>query len=344
MNYRSKTSLVTLLAIFSLFCQLASAQMKGDTIKPTEIWPDDHGNHIQAHGGGIIKVKDTYYWYGEERAKGLDTGFKYVSCYQSKDLVNWKFNGDIKLKNPYPDSLQRWIMERPKVYYNAKNKQYVMYFHLDGGARDATGKFHSGYYFAEVGVAVSDKPVGPFKFVHSFRPLGHESRDIGQFIDDDGTPYLVFEDRPFGFRIASLTADYLSVDKQICLIPAHMEGGAIVHYNGLYYAIGSALTGWNANPNKYATSTSLSGPWTAFKDIAPPEEKTYGSQSTMMLKVVGTKKTTVIFMGDIWRPRTQWDSRYLWMPVEIGDGKLVLPKPAPWTLNVKTGESAIVSK
>jgi len=128
------------------------------------------------------------------------------------------------------------------------------------------------------------------------------------------------------------------------LIPAHMEGGAIVHYNGLYYAIGSALTGWNANPNKYATSTSLSGPWTAFKDIAPPEEKTYGSQSTMMLKVVGTKKTTVIFMGDIWRPRTQWDSRYLWMPVEIGDGKLVLPKPAPWTLNVKTGESAIVSK
>ena len=122
-----------------------------------------------------------------------------------------------------------------------------------------------------------------------------------------------------------------------------MEGGAIVHYKGLYYAIGSALTGWNANPNKYATSTSLSGPWTVFTDIAPPEEKTYGSQSTMMLKVVGTKKTTVIFMGDIWKPRTQWDSRYLWMPVDIGDGKLWLPKPQPWTLNVKTGEASIIA-
>ncbi len=343
---KNKTTPIVLLfgLIVFLLVNPAFSQIKGDTIKPMEVWPDNNGNHIQAHGGGIIKVKNIYYWYGEERAKGLDTNFKYVSCYESADLTHWKFNGDIKFKNPYPDSLHKWILERPKVYYNAKAKKYVLYFHLDGGAKDAAGKYHSGYYFAEVGVAVSDNPAGPYQFVHSFRPLGHESRDIGQFIDDDGTPYLVFEDRPFGFRIASLSADYLSVDKEICLIPAHMEGGAIVHYNGLYYAIGSALTGWDANPNKYATAPSLAGPWTEFKDIAPPEVKTYGSQSTMMIKVTGTKKTTVIFMGDIWKPRTQWDSRYLWMPVEIGDGKLWLPKPAPWKLNVKTGEAVILEK
>jgi len=41
-----------------------------------------------------------------------------------------------------------------------------------------------------VGIAVSDNPAGPFKYVKSFRPLGHESRDIGQFIDDDGAAYL----------------------------------------------------------------------------------------------------------------------------------------------------------
>jgi hypothetical protein len=57
------------------------------------------------------------------------------------------------------------------------------------------------------------------------------------------------------------------------------------------------------------------------------------------LKVVGTKMTTVIFMGDIWRPRTQWDSRYLWMPLQIGHGKLWLPPPQPWTLNLKTGKA-----
>jgi hypothetical protein len=176
-------------------------------------------------------------------------------------------------------------------------------------------------------LAVSDKPDGLFRYVKRFRPLGHESRDIGQFIDDDGTAYLVFEDRPFGFRIAKLSEDYMDVEKQMSLIPAHMEGGAIVHYNGLYYSIGSALTGWNPNPNKYSTAASLEGPWSEFKDIAPPETKTYGSQSTMLLKVTGKKATTVIFMGDIWKPRTQWDSRYLWMPLEIGDGKLRLPQP-----------------
>jgi hypothetical protein len=206
-----------------------------------------------------------------------------------------------------------------------------MYMHID----------NRSYRVAQVGIAVSDKPDGNFTFVKRFRPLGHESRDIGQFIDDDGTAYLVFEDRPFGFRIAKLSDDYMNVEKEMCLIPAHMEGGAIVHYNGLYYSIGSALTGWNANPNKYATATSLSGPWSEFRDIAPPEKKTYGSQSTMLIKVTGTKATTVIFMGDIWKPRTQWDSRYLWMPLEIGDGKLWLPEPRHWTLNVKTGESKI---
>ena len=316
--------LFTLVSLSSIF----GIAQKQTIIKPTEIWPDDKGNHIQAHGGGITKVGKIYYWYGEERAQGLDTNYRYVSCYSSTDLTNWKFRGDV-VKMSDPDTLgAKWILERPKVYYNEKTKKYVMYMHID----------NRKYKVAQVAIAVCDKPDGQFQYVKRFRPLGHESRDIGQFIDDDGTAYLVFEDRPFGFRIAKLSDDYMDVEKEICLIPAHMEGGAIVHYNGLYYSIGSALTSWNPNPNKYATSLSLSGPWSEFKDIAPPETKTYGGQSTMLLKVVGTKSTTVIFMADVWKPKTQWDSRYIWMPLEIGDGKLWVPQPKPWSINVKTGE------
>ena len=47
------------------------------------------------------------------------------------------------------------------------------------------------------------------------------------------------------------------------------------------------------------------------------------------------------FMADIWKPKTQWDSRYLWMPLQIGDGKLWLPEPREWTLDVQTGETVI---
>lgn len=301
------------------------------TIRPGEIWPDNRGQHIQAHGGGILKFGRTYYWFGEDRSQGLSRDQRYVACYSSTDLARWKFRNQV-VKLSDPEQLGRgWVLERPKVFYNAHTKKFVMYAHIDDRA----------YKFASVAVLTCDKIDGDYHYLKSFRPLDHESRDIGQFIDDDGAAYLIFEDRPYGFRIAKLSADYLAVEKEMSLIPEHMEGGALVHYQGLYYVIGSALTGWKPNPNKYATATALEGPWSDFRDIASPDANTYGSQSTMMLKVKGTKTTTVIFMGDIWQPRMQWDSRYLWMPLEIGDGKLSLPEPKPWRLNIKTGEATI---
>lgn len=329
-----KRNLILILMFLPIGKSYSQSVTKLKFIPTGQIWRDQNGNHIQAHGGGIIKLNRTYYWYGEDRSKGLDTNFRYVSCYSSKDLTNWVFKGDV-VKMADPENLGNgWILERPKVFYNKKTKKFVMYFHLD----------NKSYKAAKVGIAVSDYPDGQFKFVKSFRPLGHESRDIGQFIDDDGTAYLIFEDRPFGFRIAKLSEDYMNVGKEMSLVKKHMEGGAIVHYRNLYYVIGSSLTGWRPNPNKYATAASLKGPWSEFKDIAPPETNTYGSQSTMLLKVVGTKTTTVIFMADLWNPDAQWDSRYLWMPVEIGDGKLWVPKPQPWKINVETGEVKILTK
>jgi hypothetical protein len=300
-------------------------------IDPGGLWFDDRQRHIQAHGGGILKVRDTYYWFGEDRAADNAPGKRYVSCYSSKDLINWKFRHTQGFE-PLDGMGEGFVLERPKVFHNPKTGRYVMYFHLD--SRD--------YKAARVGIAVSDRVDGDYRFLRSFRPFGQQSRDIGQFVDDDGTAYLVFEDRANGFHIAKLSDDYLDVAEDTCLIRAPLEGGAIVHYNGLYYAIGSALTGWDPNSNKYATATSLKGPWSEFRDIAPPATRTYGSQSTLLLKIVGSKTTSVIFMGDQWRPRTQWNSRYLWMPVEIGDGKLWLPSPHPWTIDVRTGETRLV--
>ena len=322
---RIQTRLLSLL----LTCILGSVSCFAATaIKPGAVWLDNRGKQIQAHGGGILKVGDTFYWFGEDRTQGLDPSKRYVACYSSKDLAHWTFRNQV-LKLSDPENFgPRWLIERPKVFYNAKTKKFVMYTHIDNGS----------YKAARVGVAISDTVDGDYKYLKSFRPLGMESRDIGQFIDDDGSAYLIFESRPTkGFVIAKLSDDYLSVEKQMSLVPAPLEGGALVHYQGLYYVIGSHLSGWKPNPNVYATAPSLEGPWTEFKDIAPPETATYGSQSSMMLKVVGKKGTTVIFMADQWKPKTLWDSRYLWMPLEIGDGKLHLPGPKPWSINVKKG-------
>jgi hypothetical protein len=328
--HRSISRALALTAIATaLACTLAA---QPQAIRPGEVWPDDRGQHVQSHGGGIVKLGATWYWFGEDRSQSNDPAKRYVACYSSTDLAHWTFRNQV-VQQADPENLgPGWVLERPKVFYHAQSGKYVMYMHLD----DRT------YKLARVAVAVSDKVDGNYRYVRSFRPLGQESRDIGQFIDDDGSAYLIFEDRPAkGFHIAKLSPDYLDVERDVALIRAPLEGGAVVHYKDLYYVVGSALTGWSPNPNKYATARSLEGPWSSFQDIAPPETNTYGSQSTMLLKVAGEKTTTVIFMGDIWKPRTQWDSRYLWMPVEIGEGRLRLPAPAPWTLDVRSGEAAI---
>ena len=326
-----------LLIVWSTF----SFAQKQKAIHPGEIWPGDNGVHIQAHGGGITKVGKTYYWYGEERRPGLDSNHRYVSCYSSKDLMNWKSRGDV-LALAKPDTIlnDKWVLERPKVYYNAITGKYVMYMHIDGNLKTSHSKYNL-YIYARVGVALSDKPAGPYTFVSTFRPLGKESRDIGQFVDDDGKAYLIFESRPSrGFYIAQLSPDYLTIEKEICFIQSPLEGGAVVHYKGLYYVVGSGLTGWAPNANKVASATSLSGPWTEFADIAPPQTKTYDSQSTMLIKIVGSRDTTVVFIADQWKPSALWDSRYMWMPVKIGEGNLWVPQPRPWAINVKTGKWA----
>jgi hypothetical protein len=301
-------------------------------VKPGEPWLDNRGQQIQAHGGGITLWKGTYYWYGEDRSQTNDPEKRYVACYSSKDLAHWQFRRQV-LELADPEHLgPRWVLERPKVFANPRTGKFVLYAHLD----DAR------YKLARVMVAVSDRIDGEYKYVKSFRPLDEESRDIGQFVDDDGSAYLIFESRPTrGFFIAKLSDDFMSVEKT-AFIKAPLEGGALVHLNSLYYVVGSHMTGWRPNPNVYATAASLSGPWTEFKNMAPPEANNYESQSTMLLKVVGTKKTTVLFMGDIWKPRALWDSRYLWMPLEIDGGAMHLPAPQPWELNVKTGETSLV--
>lgn len=155
-----------LFLLFVLFCafQLSAQTMKQFT--PGEIWNDDNGKHINAHGGGILFKDGTYYWYGEYKVAGTlgNKAMVGVSCYSSADLYNWKDEG-IVLKvdeNPESDIAKGCILERPKVIYNSKTGKYVMWFHLE--LKD------KGYDTARSGVAVSDHPEGPFTFLKSFRP------------------------------------------------------------------------------------------------------------------------------------------------------------------------------
>lgn len=129
------------------------------------IWKDTDGKHINAHGGGILYQKGTYYWYGEFKGEGKKGNVAYdgVSCYSSKDLKNWKNEGlALKMIDDDKSDLQPGcLLERPKVIYNKKTEKYVMWFH-----HELKGK---GYDAALAGLAVADDPTGPFKYIKSIR-------------------------------------------------------------------------------------------------------------------------------------------------------------------------------
>jgi hypothetical protein len=171
------------IAILIVFLILAASCQteKQDRFRPGEIWEDNNGVHINAHGGGVLYHQGVYYWYGEHKVEGLignkaQVGFH---CYSSTDLYNWKDEG-IVLKvvedNPDHDIAKGVIMERPKVIYNAKTKKFVMWFHLE-----PKGVMYDG---AKTAIAISDSPTGEFEFVKSMRPnAGHMPLNAGELLE-----------------------------------------------------------------------------------------------------------------------------------------------------------------
>lgn len=136
-------------------------------IKPIcsgEIWPDEQGEHINAHGGCILYHNGTYFWYGEHKCDTTSNAMIGVTCYSSQNLTDWKKEGvalSVEKTDTTSEIIQGCIIERPKVIYNKKTKKYVMWFHLE-----LKGK---SYDAARSGVAISDSPTGPFRYIRSGR-------------------------------------------------------------------------------------------------------------------------------------------------------------------------------
>jgi len=303
------------------------------TIRPGEVWPDDRGKHIQAHGGGVVKLVDTYYWFGEDRSQGLDRDKRYIGCYASKDLAHWTFRNQV-VKFSDPENLGAgWVLERPKVFFNQTTKKYVMYAHLD----DAR------YKLARVAVATCDTVDGDYHYLKSFRPLGQESRDIGQFIDDDGSAHLIFEDRPAkGFHIAKLSADYLNVERDVCLIRAPLEGGAVRALPRPLLRDRLGADGLASQPEQVCDGDRLGGALVGVQGHRPAGDKHLRIPIHHVIEGGGRENNHGGFSWATFGNRARSGTRVICgMPVTIGNGKLSLPTPKEWTLDAETGEAVI---
>jgi hypothetical protein len=323
--------------------------------RPAQVWSDNNGVPINAHGGGVVFFEGTYYWYGEHKLEGksesqfADGG---IHCYSSQDLLNWKDEGvvlSVSFTDSTSDLAYGCILERPKVVYNAKNKEFVAYFklYLKG----------VGYETSNVGVAVAKKPNGPFTYHHKFHGGGSPkgSGDFSMFKDDDGSLYHLTVRKPDKvFVIGKLDKDYYypEGDYQVCEgIEKHTEAPAVIKRKGVYHLLGSGSTGWNPNIARYYTTENILGKWkyhgnpcSGYNPIdSLGVEKTYGGQSSYIIPVQGVSDA-YIAMFDIWKPENPITGRYIWLPIDFSDDKMSIAWHDTWDFTIfKAKKSAKVS-
>ena len=287
-------------------------------MKNGQIWKDIDGNDIQAHGGCIIEYEGTYYWYGEHKGQDNCPGTTRVdvigvSCYSSKDLLNWKYEGlALEADKDNSKSLLHptQVLERPKVIYNEKTKKFVMWFHSDS----------ADYVFAGTGVAVSDTPQGPYTYMGSFQPNRQDSRDMTIFKDIDGTAYLVHsKDWNKTLNIARLTEDYTKPDGFYVsvMVDQEREAPALVYRDGMYYMVTSGCTGWNYNSALFSRCPSLLGQWKLIDNPCEGEgyRQTFKGQSTYIFTANGQD----YLMLDHWIPTDLKTSGYSILPITYDD-------------------------
>ncbi|MFI5751479.1 glycoside hydrolase family 43 protein [Streptomyces sp. NPDC051644] len=386
------------LILAALFVPLPAAAdeqpVRYDSFRPGQPWLDDKGEPIQAHGGQVVTSKGEdgkplYYWYGEDRSNGYYDS-PGIHVYSSTDLYNWKdeglalrsmdssdqFDSDDYFRSLYGsyDAEQKEavyrdlgtkqvsttvnpaILERPKVIYNEHTRQWVMWVHADGPSETSNAQ----YAKARAGVAVSDSPTGPFRWIDSYRlhvappdePNHYPSqpgmaRDMNLFVDDDGTAYIIYSsEENYSLFISRLNDEYTQlatppekavkgVDFTRPYIGAHREAPALFKFDGTYYLITSGATGWSPNPASYATATSILGEWTDHGNPVNGDgaEDTFQSQSTSVIPV-DPENGRFVFMGDRWTPDSLGTSPYIWLPLSFGEGdSMRLEWRDTWTLD-----------
>ncbi|MEG2598978.1 MAG: glycoside hydrolase family 43 protein, partial [Muribaculaceae bacterium] len=297
-------------------------------------WIDDRGIPINAHGGQIIYENDTYYWIGEARNRFTTLG---ISCYSSKDLYNWKYEGHIldmqnaEFKTDMQDVAHGRLLERPKVVYNKKTKKYVMWVHWENGAN---------YSEARVMVAEGDKITGPFRFVKTFRPNATMSRDQTLFQDTDDAVYQFrASEENATMHVSKLSDNYLDVANESeysrIFIKQAYEAPAIFKHNDKYFGIFSGCTGWEPNSAKSGEASNITSEWKYINNPCTDvdKNKTYFSQSAYVLPIPNNENA-YIYIGDRWDKNSPGNSSYVFLPITMRTGKPAINWYETWDLSL----------
>jgi beta-xylosidase len=172
------------------------------------------------------------------------------TCWSSPNMVDWKNEGVI-LDLPVDLTWAKVRAWAPTIA--VKNNKYYFYYSAD----------------VNIGVAVADKPTGPFKDPLG-KPLIKKGTRRGQmidpmvFVDDDKTAYLIWGQGQC--NMVKLNDDMISCDTSKIISfkpPGYNEGPFMIKRKGIYYLMWSEYDTRDPRYSiAYATATSPMGPFT----------------------------------------------------------------------------------
>lgn len=338
-----------------------------------EKFDDTEGAPIQAHGGGILKLKDStgspiYYWVGED--KSHDQGnFNGITLYFSKDLINWEYRKTILAPSLLKEGLFNCKIERPKIIYNSKNHKYIVWGHWED---------ESGYASSQICVAVSNNIEGDYEFLGHWRPGADKKHrnwrllrtdpnnfDKGEFVwtnksihktkfdflENTNTwglmsrDFTLYQDKDKVYFISSagknmnifqLNDDYtdVKIGSNYTLFNNFREAPAMVKAGKYYFLITSSQTGWHPNQSSYSYATNIADPDSWVK---PDNLNNHfiGNNTTFY-----SQSTDIInigqdylYIGDRWKPNNLGRSTYIWLPLKISKTEMKLNYNPKWRLD-----------
>ncbi|SEN92507.1 arabinan endo-1,5-alpha-L-arabinosidase [bacterium A37T11] len=217
----------------------------------------------------VIKAGDTFYAYGTQDDWGDGKGSRLVPVIKSKDLITWSVVGNAFATRPsWKTSGGIWA---PDInYFNSK---YYLYYALS-----TWGDTNPG-----IGVALSDKPEGPFQDqgkLFDTQSIGVPNSIDPTIFEDDGVRYLIWGSfstaSTQGIHGVQLVSDGLSIipSSKFKIAAGDFEAPMIYKRRGYYYFFGSKGGCCDGAGSTYhvmvARSGSLKGPYLdkAGNDIA----------------------------------------------------------------------------
>lgn len=216
-------------------------------------------NKFTADPATLVHDNTLYLYVGHDEAKGNELfNMKEWLCYSTKDMKTWTDHGVVlrptDFKWAVADAWASQVVEKGGKFY--------FYSTVQNGTTNSKG----------IGVAVADSPVGPFIDAIGSAlitddmtkgPHGWDDIDPTVFIDDDGTPWMLWGNA--NCYKAKLKPNMIELDGDIEKIdlPNYIEGPWLHKRNDIYYITYASHVGVSGSERiAYATASNMQGPWT----------------------------------------------------------------------------------